>query len=62
MIAVNESLQVEIDTHREYWAEIAHSNGWYTDPFFVHVWVNDNGEIVDSVSYRGLNRDIVDIY
>ena len=62
MIAVKESLQVEINIHREYWAEIARSNGWYTNPFFVHVWVNDNGEIIDSVSYRGLDRDIVDSY
>lgn len=62
MIAVNESLQLEINTHREYWAEIARSNGWYTDPFFIHVWVDCNGEVVDSVSYRGLDRDIVDTY
>jgi hypothetical protein len=62
MIAVKESLQVEINSHREYWAEIARSNGWYFEPFYIHVWVDDKGEIVDSVSYRGLDRDIVDSY
>jgi len=52
----------DIETHREFWAKVALENDWYVEPFCVHVWVDENNEIVDSVSYQGLSRDIIDAY
>lgn len=48
-----------IETQRQFWAKIAKENGWYTEPFYVQVWVNEEGEISDSVSTRGLTQDYV---
>ena len=56
------SLNNDIETHRELWAQVAIEHDWYVDPFFVHVWIDENNEIVDSVSYKGLSRDVVDQY
>jgi hypothetical protein len=49
-----------IELKRELWAGIAKANGWYSEPFFVQVWVDRQGEIVDSVSFAGLDRDIIE--
>ena len=49
-----------IEQKRELWAEIAKANGWHSEPFFVQVWIDEEGEIVDSVSFRGLDRDIIE--
>jgi len=56
------SLIADIDTHREFWAQVAKENDWYVEPFYVHVWTDENDEIVDSVSYRGMSRDVIDQY
>ena len=52
----------DIDTHREFWAQVAREHDWYIEPFYVQIWINEENEIVDSVSYKGLARDIVDQY
>ena len=52
-------LQTEIEKHRALWAYIAKKNKWYFEPFYVQVWVDDDGEIRDSVSYTGLAEDII---
>jgi len=44
---------------REFWANVARKNGWYKEPFFVQVWVDSNGNVTDSVSHQGLDRDYV---
>jgi hypothetical protein len=49
-----------IESKRDFWAKIAKENGWYVEPFHVQVWVNGEGEIVDSVSFQGLDRDIIE--
>ena len=49
----------ELETHRATWAKVAKENGWYTEPFFIQVWVSKNGTIVDSVSYKGMTKDII---
>jgi hypothetical protein len=49
-----------IELKRELWAGIAKENGWYSEPFFVQVWVDKEGQIVDSVSFAGLDRDIIE--
>lgn len=56
------SLNNDIETHREFWAQVAVEHDWYVEPFFVHVWIDENQEIIDSVSYKGLYKDIVDRY
>ena len=48
-----------VDEHREYWAEVAKKNGWYKEPFYVHVWVDKDGFVEDSVSYQGMTEDII---
>lgn len=52
-------LPQNIDKIREFWATVAKKNDWHTEPFFVQVWINKSGEITDSVSYPGLDRDYV---
>lgn len=49
-----------IELKRQFWAEIAKNNRWYNEPFHVQVWVNGEGEIIDSLSFRGLDRDIIE--
>lgn len=49
----------KIEYHRKGWSEIAKKGGWYTEPFHIQVWVNSQGEIVNSVSVRGLSKDYV---
>jgi hypothetical protein len=49
----------DIETHRELWATIAKKNNWYAEPFFVQLWVNDSGDVLDSVSHGGMTQDIV---
>ncbi|MCA9333288.1 hypothetical protein KDA00_05455 [Candidatus Saccharibacteria bacterium] len=53
------SLDIQIEEHRKWWAEVAKENGWYTQPFFIQVWVDAEGEVEDSVSYKGLDQDWV---
>ena len=48
-----------IEEHRDTWKKIAIENNWYTKPFFVQVWKNKRGQIIDSVSFVGLKRDII---
>lgn len=48
-----------IEDARQAWAHIAKENGWYTEPFYVQIWVNEEGEISDSVSTRSLTQDII---
>lgn len=48
-----------IDEHREFWAKIAKKNNWYVEPFYVQIWVDKSGDVIDSVSYVDLDRDIV---
>lgn len=57
-----DSLNNDIDTHREFWAQVAVEHDWYIKPFFVHVWIDENQEIIDSVSYKGMSRDVIDQY
>lgn len=48
-----------VEEHRRYWAGIAKRYGWFAQPFCVIVWLAHNGEVMDSVSYQGLDRDII---
>ncbi len=48
-----------IHDHRLYWAKLAKQQGWYEFPFHVCVWIQSDGTVTDSVSYRGLDQDMV---
>ena len=50
---------MNIEKHRDIWRAIARENGWESDLMYVQVWVNSQGDIVDSVSFRGMTNDIV---
>jgi len=52
-------LKNEIEKHRAIWARIAKANGWYSEPFYVQVWIDINGNVTDSVSHIDLTKDIV---
>ena len=49
----------EFDHHKTTWSAVAKNNNWYQEPFFIQVWVNKSGEVVDSVGVRGLDKDYV---
>ena len=49
----------EIEEARCFWARIARNNGWYVEPFHVQVWYDEEtGHVTDSLSFRGLDKDI----
>lgn len=47
-----------IDEHRDFWKGVAQNNGWDREQFHVQIWHNKEGEIMDSVSHKGLEDDI----
>jgi hypothetical protein len=48
-----------LEEHRELWANVAKKNGWYTEPFYVQVFIDPvSNEIYDSVSFGGMTKDI----
>jgi hypothetical protein len=49
----------QIEQARQLWARVAKANGWYSEPFFVQVWLTPDGELQDSVSTRALTQDHV---
>jgi hypothetical protein len=52
--------QEAMEIHRSKWAEIAIANGWHSDPFFIQIWMDPKtNQIWDSVSFIGLDRDII---
>lgn len=53
------ALNDDIEEHRKFWAEIAKKHGWYAEPFYVQIWVDADGHIEDSVSHRGMTKDVV---
>lgn len=51
---------IDIEEHREKWATVAKEHGWYSEPFYIQVWVDpDTLEITDSVATRQLDSDII---
>lgn len=43
-----------IEEHRAQWAKVAKENGWYKEPFFIQIFKNEAGDIVDSVAHGGM--------
>jgi len=49
----------DIEAAREFWATIARKNNWYSEPFYIQVWLDEYGIIKDSISARSLNQDVI---
>lgn len=56
---MHESTKATIELCREKWAEIARRNDWYSEPFYVQVWVRPDGTVYQSVSTRAMAGDVV---
>lgn len=48
-----------IEKARAHWSKVAKDNGWYKEPFYVQIWVDSKGHHVDSVSFIGLESDVI---
>lgn len=53
--------QAKIEQKREIWRQVAKANNWHTTggQFYVQIWATTDGEITDSVSYPGLDQDVL---
>lgn len=49
----------ELEKSRKTWATVAKNYNWFQTPFYIQVWVNTKGVIIDSVSFRGLKKDLI---
>lgn len=49
----------DVETHRNFWSDIAKKNNWHKEPFHVQVWHDKNGNITDSVSHQGMTQDFI---
>lgn len=56
---ISEEMKENIEKHRKFWKQIAEQHDWYTEPFYVQVWVRDDGSIVDSVAHIGMTSDVI---
>ena len=48
-----------IETHRRVWERVAKEHNWYTEPFYIQMWVKIDGTIDDSIGTRSLTKDCV---
>lgn len=47
------------EKYRKSWAKLAKENDWYSEPFFIQVWINSSGKITNAVSFRDIKQDWV---
>ncbi len=47
------------EQHYVEWLEITYKNGGYKKPLYLQIWIDENGRITDSISFRGLESDII---
>lgn len=48
-----------LEQHRRYWERFAKHHGWYVQPFCIVAWLDESGDVTDSVSWEGLDRDLI---
>ena len=58
-IILNDNDKLEVEKARVFWSEVAKENGWYVEPFYVQVWIDKDGEVIDSLSHKDLPRDLI---
>lgn len=61
-ITVSEAAREKIEASREGWAQIAKKFGWYFEPFYIQVWMNEFGDVVDIVGHKGMEDSRGDIF
>nr|BAR34014.1 hypothetical protein [uncultured Mediterranean phage uvMED] len=50
----------DLKKHRDLWIKVAKKNGWYKNNFCIQIWIDlKTNKIIDSVSFVGLNKDII---
>lgn len=51
----------QLDKARTFWLEMARKHKWAgpLEPFHVQVWVDEAGNVVDSVSFNGMTQDYI---
>tara|TARA_R100000306_G_C4299306_1_gene104256 strand:- start:161 stop:388 length:228 start_codon:yes stop_codon:yes gene_type:complete len=55
---IAQELKNKIETHRKSWIKTAKEYNWYKKPFHIQVWIDEGDNILDSVSHKGLDKDI----
>lgn len=60
-ITISEAARQKIEDSRESWAAVAKKFGWYFEPFYIQVWIDEFGEVVDTVGLRGMDDSSGDI-
>lgn len=48
-----------VEKCRADWAKTAMDNGWYSEPFCVQVWFDENINVEDSVAHKDMKEDII---
>jgi hypothetical protein len=49
----------QLEQHREKWIKVSKRYGWYQENLPVQVWVDKDGDIVDSITHRKMGTDRV---
>lgn len=55
---------MKTEQYRTRWAKVAKTNGWYFEPFYIQLFTNEAGVIVDSVAHcgmKGATEDLVTV-
>lgn len=60
-ITVSEVAREKIESSRQSWAEIAKRFDWYFEPFYIQVWINEFGEVIDTVGHKGMSDSRGDV-
>lgn len=53
------NIKPKVEEARSFWSKVAKDNGWYVEPFYVQVWIDKDGKVLDSVSHRDMTRDYI---
>lgn len=60
-ITVSKAAHQKIEDSRASWAEVAKKFDWYFEPFYIQVWIDEFGEVVDTVGHKGMQDSRGDI-
>ena len=53
------NIKPKVEKARSFWSKVAKDNDWYVEPFYVQVWIDKDGKVLDSVSHRDMTRDYI---
>ena len=54
---MNKELNTTIENHREKWKKTAKKHKWYKKPFYITVWIDEDNNILDSLSTVSHDKD-----